>query len=289
MGNIKFRIGGVPEHFNLPIHLAIKKGLFEQQGLDVEWTNYPGGTGAMCQALRAGEQEACVLLTEGIITDIIKGNPSKIISGYVKSPLIWGIHTAHFQNHIDRLSIFKKKIAISRPGSGSHLMPIVDALVKDYSIKDSQFKEIGNLEGAIQSLSNDETQVFYWEKFTTNPYVQSGQLKRIGEFISPWPCFMIAAGNETIRRYPKELDALLKVIHQSCEAFMLDPQSTVSVSKHYHIDRKDAEYWFHSTEWATNSWVSDKVLTSVTFALKEAGIIFDTPDIAHLIWQRDNP
>lgn len=32
-----------------------------------------------------------VILTEGIIKGIAEGNPSKIVQGSVKTPLIWGI------------------------------------------------------------------------------------------------------------------------------------------------------------------------------------------------------
>ena len=33
----------------------------------------------MNQALREGEADICILLSEGIIADILQGNPSKII------------------------------------------------------------------------------------------------------------------------------------------------------------------------------------------------------------------
>jgi sulfonate transport system substrate-binding protein len=119
---MKIRIGGVPEHFNLPIHLAIENGDFAKKGIEIEWTTFKGGTGQMTRALRDDEVDVCVLLTEGIITDIIKGNLSKIISQYVTTPLIWGVHTAannDLQHHSD---IYAKKYAISRFGSGSHLI-----------------------------------------------------------------------------------------------------------------------------------------------------------------------
>ena len=45
MKNIK--IGGVPEHFNLPWHLALEEGLFEKADVSVEWIEFPEGTGAM--------------------------------------------------------------------------------------------------------------------------------------------------------------------------------------------------------------------------------------------------
>ena len=83
-----FNIGGVPEHFNLPWYLALEQGLFQQQNVNLTWTDYPGGTGAMAKDLRAGTLDIAVLLTEGIVADIAKGNESKIVQVYVESPLI---------------------------------------------------------------------------------------------------------------------------------------------------------------------------------------------------------
>jgi len=87
------RIGGVPEHFNLPIHLAMERKLFETRGVAVEWTTFKGGTGQMTKALADGEVDMCILLTEGIVSSIVKGNTAKIISEYVTTPLTWGVHT----------------------------------------------------------------------------------------------------------------------------------------------------------------------------------------------------
>ena len=61
------RVGGVPEHFNAPWHTAAKAGLFAERGIDVRWTDFPGGTGAMAKALRDGELDVAILLTEGIV------------------------------------------------------------------------------------------------------------------------------------------------------------------------------------------------------------------------------
>src|SRR3712207_2896588 len=90
--DMEIKIGGVPEHFNLPWHLAIEKKSFEKEGISLSWKDYPGGTGMMCSDLRSGNLDMAVVLTEGIVADIIKGNPSLIIQWYVTSPLIWGIH-----------------------------------------------------------------------------------------------------------------------------------------------------------------------------------------------------
>ena len=88
-------IGGVPEHFNLAWYLTLKNGEYKEEGINLRWKDYFGGTGAMNKGLREGEIDMAVILTEGIIKDIIEGNPSKIVQTFVQSPLIWGIHVAH--------------------------------------------------------------------------------------------------------------------------------------------------------------------------------------------------
>ena len=77
------KIIGVPEHFNLPWHLAIEEGAFEERGIQLEWTDIPEGTGKMSQMLKDGETDLAIILTEGIVKSITEGNPVKIIQEYI--------------------------------------------------------------------------------------------------------------------------------------------------------------------------------------------------------------
>lgn len=284
---VKLNIGGVPEHFNLPIHLANEKGLFQEAGIEIDWTDYGGGTGDMTKALRANKADVCILLTEGITLDIINGNPSKIISTYVTTPLCWGIHTGADNALSHHNDIYDKQYAISRNGSGSHLMAIIDANGKNEKLGESQFEVIQNLDGALQSLQRQETDVFYWEKFTTKPYVDAGLLKRIGEFPTPWPSFVIAATDKAIAEKGNVLRTFLKIVHKSCDDFMQHGSNAIPlVSKRYGLTLKDAENWYHRTEWATDGWVSNKMLQSVVFNLKLASIVDQQKEIPELIWKQ---
>ncbi len=280
------RIGGVPEHFNLPIHLAMERKLFETRGVAVEWTTFKGGTGQMTKALADGEVDMCILLTEGVISSIAKGNPSKIISEYVTTPLTWGVHTGA-KNTLDNYqNIYDKKYGISRFGSGSHLMAIVDANSHGHDLKKEQFEVIKNLDGALESLVNLDTDVFYWEKYTTKPYVDSGQLRRVGEYKTPWPCFVVAATDDILEREPDNVIRVLRTIHDSCDNFMQDDDAIKMVSERFGQKIKDVERWYHSTEWAIHGWVSEKMLRSVVYHLKAAEIIGEEEVIPELIWRR---
>lgn len=272
------RIGGVPEHFNLPWHLGIENNIFTNEGIQVEWQTFSGGTGQMTKALRNDEVDACVVLTEGIVADIINGNPSKIISKYLNTPLIWGVFSGSSNPIKYYGEIYDKRYAISRFGSGSHLMPIVDALFKDKVIEQEQFSIIKNLEGALKSLTLNETDVFYWEKYTTKPYVDSGQLKCLGEFVTPWPCFVIAATEKAIAEKSEALRKMLRTLYFINKQFMSSVDSIPQVSKRYEQEIGDVRNWFHSTAWSTNDEINLKTMENVIYTLKRSGIVSGNPD-----------
>ena len=153
---VHLKIGGVPEHFNYPWYLTLKNKEYNSFDINLRWKDFPGGTGDMCKALRSGEVDIAIVLTEGIIKDITEGNPSKILQTYVETPLIWGIHVsanADFNNISD---LENKRIAISRFGSGSHLMAIVNAYNQGWNIEALDFVVVKNLEGGIKAIQDNE-------------------------------------------------------------------------------------------------------------------------------------
>ena len=211
----KVHIGGVPEHFNLAWYLTLKDGAYKDRGINLRWTDFYGGTGQMAKALRENEIDLAVILTEGIIKDIIAGNESKIVQVFVETPLIWGIHVANNANYFNLEDIKGTKAAISRYGSGSHLMAYINAQNAGWNLeKDLQFEVIKNLDGAVEGLTDGKADYFMWEKFTTKPLVDNGTFRRIGECPSPWPCFVIAARNQFIKEEP-EIEKLKKELKKA--------------------------------------------------------------------------
>ncbi len=271
------KIGGVPEHFNLPWHLAIENGAFQKENLDIQWTDFYGGTGAMTKALREGEADIAVVLTEGIIADIIKGNGCKIIGQYVKSPLTWGIHTGTASPFQDANELKGARFAISRFGSGSHIMTFVDANNRGWNPAEQQFVKVGNLDGARSSLTARETDALLWEKFTTKPYVDNGELRRIGETVTPWPCFVMAAKESFVQANLEEVKKLLRVIQRSCSQFMFQANaaevSVQMVAERYKLKVEDVKVWFGQTRWSTNNLISRAVLRNVVDTLNDVGVI----------------
>jgi len=276
------KAGGVPEHFNLPWHLAIADNAFKNTGVDLKWTDQPGGTGQMTKALRSGELDIAVLLTEGIIADIVKGNPSLLIQQYVRSPLIWGIHAPANSSYETINDIREARFAISRNGSGSHIMAYVFAEQQAWNPTELQFVKVGNFEGARTAFNNNEADILLWEKFMTKPFVDSGELKRLGETISPWSCFIIAATKDALANKRTAIEKTLSIIRKYCDAFMNRKDAIDLVVNKYQLKRKDANAWFRQTGWSTNNYVSKKMLNDVMQTLFDVKVIDRKQDVESL-------
>lgn len=273
---VHLKIGGVPEHFNLPWHQGLIDKSFEKIGAKLEWVEFKGGTGVMNAALRDKSIDLAVMLTEGIVYDIIQGNPSKIIAQYIQTPLQWGIYTG-IHNPLNSLQhIYSHKFAISRQGSGSHLMPLIDAANNQQKINDHQFVVVRNLEGALQSLSNLDTDVFYWERFTTKPFVDRKILKYLGKSPTPWPCFVVVARNEIIDKQAILLKRIIENVLQIATDFKANKQSIDIICKRHYLKEKDAIKWMGETQWSSTGKVSKTTIESIIKALSSASLIPDS-------------
>ncbi|MEM9930814.1 MAG: uracil-DNA glycosylase, partial [Bacteroidota bacterium] len=153
-------------------------------------------------------------------------------------------------------------------------------------LKEEQFHVIKNLDGALESLAKQGTDVFYWEKFTTKPYVDAGKIRRIGQYLTPWPCFVIAATDKVLKEQPDNIIRMLRTIHDATDEFMQNPDAVALVASRYEQQTKDVERWFHATEWAIHGWVSDKMLKSVVYSLRLAGIVGEEQVVPDLVWKR---
>lgn len=260
---ISLTVAGVPEHFNYPWYLSLKNKEYTKNNINLRWKDFPGGTGAMCKALRTGEVDIAIVLTEGIIKDIAAGNPSKIVQTYIETPLIWGIHvsaTSSFQKTEDLEHV---TIAISRFGSGSHLMAIVNAHQQGWNIEKLQFKVVGDLQGGIDALVNGDADYFMWEHFTTKPFVDNGTFRRIGNCPSPWPCFALAVRDEVLTRNFKEIQTVLKIINTINKDFRKTLHIDAILADIYQQELHDIQKWLKITEWNAGKPITKNLITRI--------------------------
>jgi len=268
----KVRIIGVDEHFNLPWHLAIEEGAFKERGIDLNWTDIPEGTGKMCQMLQSEETDLAIILTEGIVKSIAEGNPTKIIQEYIATPLLWGIYVGAKSNLKTISDLENTKAAISRYGSGSHLMAYVNAQNNNWNTSKLQFEVIDNIDGAVTALTNANANYFMWEHFTTKPLVDNNIFRRLGNCSAPWPCFVIAATEKFIKENKSVLAHILEIINLYTSEFKSIPSIDRTLANRYHQQLNDIQEWLSITQWSQGQ-ISKETLENIKKTLLQLNLI----------------
>jgi cyclopropane fatty-acyl-phospholipid synthase-like methyltransferase len=280
------RIGGVPEHFNYLFTLAKLRGLYEKHNVDVEFVVKKCGTGAMIQALKNKEVDMIVALTEGLVADIAKGSDIRIFGTYVQSPLCWALSSGAGSNVKTINDMRHKTFGISRYGSGSHLMAYVLAMQRGWDAQqDIRFRVCGDFQALRDSVNADEVSdaeghadAFLWETFTTKPYHDSGEVQRIGEITTPWPCFMVAGLKGMLdRNGGGDLIAVkraLSAIREAAEIFKTESEAMIeTISKEYGILKEDARQWYSGVDIRAHRYVSQIALETALQVLCETGVL----------------
>ena len=280
----RLRIGGAPEHFNLPWHLALEDGSFEVAGLSVEFCSYAGGTGAMAEALRDDRIDAALMLTEGAALDIFSGGRNRLVRIYVESPLVWGVYVAA-HSRIDAVSE-GLRVAISCRGSGSHLIAVIDAVERGFDHDKLSFVTVDTLDGARKALSDNRADVFFQEKYMTQPLVDRDELRRIGERVVPWPAFVVSARREFLAARAEQLATALDIAAESAHKLKAHDNAASVVAERYGISNRCAEEWLHDVCWAKSGPQAPAALDHVIATLSVQGAIDAAQAARTSLWHR---
>jgi ABC-type nitrate/sulfonate/bicarbonate transport system substrate-binding protein len=280
---IKLRVGGVPEHFNLPWHLALEHRRFEPLGVELEWHDYAGGSGAMANALRDGELDAALLLTEGAIAAVAHGVALKVASLYTESPLVWGIHVPAESRFRTVTDVRGARYAISRQGSGSHLMAYVHARSQGWPVEELQFVTVGNLAGAVDAFAAGKADVFFWEKLMTKPLVDEGRFRRVGELTAPWPAFVVCVADALQGAPRAAVTRALAVVLREAQALRARADAAALIAARYGLAAADVAEWLETTRWSARVAVTEADLAPACRALTSVGVLPRAIDAAECI------
>jgi len=278
-----FRVGGVPEHFNYPWHLALEKSHFRQKGdFEVSWKDVSGGTGSMRKKLRENELDLALMLTEGAIQAISEGEDLEIIGTYVSSPLLWGIHVGSESSFEKVGDLEGRRIAISRKGSGSHLMSFVLASQMGWEGRSLDFVEVKNFEGAQKAFDEGRVDVFLWEKFTTKPLVDRGEWRRLEVIPSPWPCFLMVARAGLSHHFPNALLQMMEVLRET-RTLLSKNETLAYLHQKYKLEKEDLAEWYSQTHWLCEPVISGRDFSLAQLALHDLGLIDSIRDNSHYL------
>lgn len=293
------RIGYVPEHYLLPLHLCTKHGLFPSS-IKITLVPFPSGTGHMITSLRSNEIDLAIGLTEGWVAgllnpDTYKKSPAEkgysIVGSWVSTPLRWAIVTGRNRTDINSVDDLRqhRRVAVSRLGSGSHVMAFVLAQkegwlhqTKTSTLEGLSIAPLGPFKDLRDGVTSSAADFFMWEHFTTKPYFhgEDTPLKKIGEIYTPWPSWHIAASRS---KFPEpESDETLKEIFESFDkgvkSFNEDTDAAIRMlstgEAQCHYSEEDGREWLKDVQFVDSTrGVDPGVMSGVVSVLKAASVI----------------
>ncbi len=232
------RIGGIPEPFNFAWKLAIERGLLK----GVTWSDWPGGSGAVCEAIHKADLDAGIVLTEAAVWYPNQNEAFTVVMPFTLSPLHWGIYAPSVAQPKD---FFASKIAVSRLGSGSHLMVRVYAGQKGRDPKNMIFLPKGSFYAMYEAVMSGEADFFLWEKWYTRSFAGFGDLEEIDDFAAEWPSFVAVAR----QGFVAQLEAAVKVVMDLISSLQVSGQLESVIIERFGFSSAAAKAWLGENRW----------------------------------------
>ena len=227
----------------------MEQGRFAQAGIDLQWHTVPEGTGRMCRMLRDDELDMAVLVTEGAVRDILNGGPHRIVSTFVESPLPWGVHVPTRSDIREASQLKGVPFAISRPGSGSHIMAMLYAERLGWRPGPDDLVVVHNMEGAAARMAEGDPVIFLWETYVTSRYVEAGVMRRVDEVRGDWPGFVIVAREAFARPHPGAIREALAVLDRAVSGLDLSAHTVELVMQNAGFREELAREWLGHVRW----------------------------------------
>jgi sulfonate transport system substrate-binding protein len=133
----------------------------------------------------------------------------------------------------------------------------------------------------MANLSLIDSFSFLWETFMLKHFVDEGELKQVGDILTPWPCFMIAVRNDVVERDPDLIARLFDAITYCAQLFYQEKQESLQfISQSCHLHMEDAENWYKTVQFAENTRkISEKVLQETKQILIRAKVLDKDADV----------
>ena len=127
----------------------------------------------------------------------------------------------------------------------------------------------------MNDLSTGEgTSAFMWETFTTKPYHDSGEVRRVGDITTPWPCFMVAGLKDRVTERLQEYKRALAAVNEAAQIFKKERDTMpATISNNYGINEEDAKLWYKGVNIVAHRFVSQTALETALRVLVQTGVL----------------
>ena len=112
-----------------------------------------------------------------------------------------------------------------------------------------------------------ESDIFLWERHMTQPLVDSGEFRRVGEREVPWPAVVVAVRRDVLEPFGNDVRDVLDIVAGYAQRLKSGADSAQRISETFGIELRDAERWLSMIEWGRSHERPDAALRAVIAAL----------------------
>ena len=153
---VRLAVGGKPALFYLPLTVVERLGLFREQGLEVEISDFPGGARAL-QALMGGSADVVTGSFDHTIQMQAKGQPVVGLVQLGRFPgYVLAVLASKAQAYREPKDLKGMKIGVTAPGSGTHFMVQYFMAHHGLQANDASFIGVGAAASAVAAVKRGE-------------------------------------------------------------------------------------------------------------------------------------
>ncbi len=153
---VALAVGGKAGFYYLPLTIAEQLGYFKAEGLDVEISDFAGGSRAL-QAVVGGSADVCSGAYEHTINLQSKNQMFQAFVLQGRAPQIaFGVSTKSMPNYKTLADLKGKKIGVSAPGSSTNMMANLVLSRAGLKAADVSFIGVGTSAGALTAMRSGQ-------------------------------------------------------------------------------------------------------------------------------------
>jgi len=219
---VSIAVGGKAAFYYLPLTLAEQLGYFKSEGLDVEISDFAGGSRAL-QAVVGGSADVVSGAYEHTINLQSKNQMFQAFVLQGRAPQIaMGVSTKAMPNYKGVADLRGKKIGVSAPGSSTNMVANLVLSRAGLKASDVSFVGVGTSAGALAALRSGQIDAMSNTDPVMTMLEQKGEVKIISDtrtlkgttdvFGGPMPAGCLYAPLDFVQKNPNTCQAMANAI-----------------------------------------------------------------------------
>ena len=219
---VSIAVGGKNLFYYLPLTIAEQRGYFKDEGLDVEISDFAGGSRAL-QAVVGGSADVCSGAFEHTISLQNKGQAFRAFALQGRAPqIVMAVSTKVFAGYKTPADLKGKKIGVTAPGSSTNMM--VNFFLAKHGLKASDVSIIGvgAAAGAVAAMRSGQIDAISNLDPVITTLERAGDIRIISDtrslkdteaiFGGPMPAACLYASQAFLDKNPNTAQALANAI-----------------------------------------------------------------------------